>query len=261
MIGQEKLIEKLNSYTLQTLPRTVLLIGDTGSGRHTIINQLAINLNADVVELSEDVTSEDIIFYRQCPITTFYIIDLNKFNEKQQNQFLKFIEEPSASSYIFLIAKSEIGILSTILNRCIKFYLEQYSEEQLRQIANYDNSLVYRVCKTPGQLKNISEQSILYTYNLCYTMISKFSKANISNAISIETKINYKEEYSKIDFDIFFKMLKYVAFKEYILNNSIESFKIYKFTVEYTKNLLNTSLAKENFMINYLISLRDELCA
>ena len=80
-----------------------------------------------------------------CEITLYelhqsiYLIDLNDFTEKQQNQFLKLIEEPSVNVYIALIAESEIGILDTILNRCIKYRLEPYTKAQLQEICLQNN--------------------------------------------------------------------------------------------------------------------------
>ena len=35
-IGQRKLLEKLNKYTRETLPKTLLFLGDEGCGKHTV---------------------------------------------------------------------------------------------------------------------------------------------------------------------------------------------------------------------------------
>ena len=36
IIGQNKLVEKLKSYSFNKMPKTLLFIGDKGSGRHYI---------------------------------------------------------------------------------------------------------------------------------------------------------------------------------------------------------------------------------
>ena len=97
IIGQKKLLNQLNNYTDTTLPKTMLFIGDFGCGKHTIAKHVAQNFNLDYVEINESVSTEDLTDFNYRPVNTLYVIDLTKFSEKQQNQFLKFIEEPSKS--------------------------------------------------------------------------------------------------------------------------------------------------------------------
>ena len=40
MIGQQELVNKFNSYTLETLPHTILLLGDRGCGKHLLVKVL-----------------------------------------------------------------------------------------------------------------------------------------------------------------------------------------------------------------------------
>ena len=44
MIGQINLINKLNKYSIDTFPRTTLLIGDKGSGKHLICDYISKNI-------------------------------------------------------------------------------------------------------------------------------------------------------------------------------------------------------------------------
>ena len=79
----------------------------------------------------------------------------------------------------------------------------------------------------------------------------------MSNAVSISNKVNYKEEYNKYDFRTFFNMLRYCAFEKYMNEQSEISLKIYLFIVNYTRDLQIKTLNKENFMINFLINLKE----
>ena len=54
-IGQRKLLEKLNKYTRETLPKTLLFLGDEGGGKHTVIKMLAEKCALDVIEINEKV--------------------------------------------------------------------------------------------------------------------------------------------------------------------------------------------------------------
>ena len=116
IIGQEKLLSIIDSYyAKQTLPKTLMFIGPSGCGKHTMTKYVAEKFELDLVEIDENVTAEDLENYLFSTLDTMYLINLNKFSEKQQNQFLKFIEEPTKSVFITLIANSEVGVLNTVL--------------------------------------------------------------------------------------------------------------------------------------------------
>ena len=129
IIGQTKLLSKINA--MEYLPKTLMFLGTVGCGKHTIAKYTAEKFGLDFVEIEESVSAQDLEDYTHKTLDTLYLINLNNFTEKQQNQFLKFIEEPSKSVYIILIANSEAGILNTILNRSIKYHLEPYTKEHL----------------------------------------------------------------------------------------------------------------------------------
>lgn len=263
LIGQNKLLEKLNTYSLDTLPKSILFLGPTGSGRKTIIKNLADRLNLELVSISEKITQEKLVEYQQDINKKLYLIDLNDFTEKQQNYFLKLIEEPSLNVYIALIAESEIGILDTILNRCIKYRLEPYTKVQLQEFEWTTNGkvtdLVYAVAKTPGTIINIDVNMVDGLYTLCKNIVDKLIYATVSNTVSISNRINYKEEYDKYDFKMFFNMLQYCAFEKYLNEQSELALKVYLFTSNYIKDLYVKSLNKENFVINFLIELKEAI--
>ena len=95
VIGQEKLVKALEGYTLETAPKTILFLGQSGCGKSWIANAFAKQLDLEVVVVQPDSTAEKLIEYYQCPINKMYLIDLKDIVEKDQNKFLKFIEEPS----------------------------------------------------------------------------------------------------------------------------------------------------------------------
>ena len=57
MIGQELLSNKINQYTLDTFPRSIILLGDTGSGRHTLCNDIADRLKIEKVIIDSPIHS------------------------------------------------------------------------------------------------------------------------------------------------------------------------------------------------------------
>ena len=255
VIGQEKLVKALEGYTLETAPKTILFLGQSGCGKSWIANAFAKQLDLEVVVVQPDSTAEKLIEYYQCPINKMYLIDLKDIVEKDQNKFLKFIEEPSKTMNIILMAESTVGILPTILNRCVKYVFEPYTPEQLKQFdwaVNCSEEIAYEICKTPGQLLELSADNLDQALGLCRAIVSSVNKANYANTLSIVTKINLKDDAKKIDFKLFFDLMTYAAFDDYKKNNNELSFKIYLYTIRQQAKALNINVAKEAFLLNYL---------
>ena len=153
------------------------------------------------------------------------------------------------------MAESTVGILPTILNRCVKYVFEPYTPEQLKQFdwaVNCSEEIAYEICKTPGQLLELSADNLDQALGLCRAIVSSVSKANYANTLSIVTKINLKDDAKKIDFKLFFDLMTYAAFDDYKKNNNELSFKIYLYTIRQQAKALNINVAKEAFLLNYL---------
>lgn len=260
-VGQEKIFNIVNSYKWDSMPHTLLFLGDYGAGKKTMSKYLANKLGFKYRVINSSTTNEDLISYQQSPVKTLYLIDLSEIVlEKEQNKFLKFIEDPFPNVYTVLINTSEIGILPTILNRCTKLRFEQYTIEQLKQIKLFNNELAYRVCTTPGQLNSLNEDKLLDLYNLCDKIINILPQAEYANVISVTTKINYKEDYNKFEFDTFFNTLELVAMDKYLNNKDKIALKVYKYTAKRLQELVqNGRIQKEPFMINFLDGLWKEV--
>ena len=255
-IGQDRLVNIFKQYTLTTLPKTMLFLGEDGCGKHTLARKVADDFNFQLVTIDDKITPEQIVDYMQKPVYTLFLIDLMKFTDKQQNQFLKFIEEPSQYNYIVLTACSTIGILPTILNRCVKFTFDPYTQEQLKVfdwLNPVEDPLVYNICRTPGTIMEVNMKNVRPLYDLCKTIIDAIMIVPYANLMKVATKINYKEDYDKFTFKYFFKMLNFVAFDEYKKTGNDNAFKIYLSTLEAEQDFaLARGINKENYMYSFL---------
>jgi DNA polymerase III delta prime subunit len=257
IIGQEKLLSIIDSYyAKRTLPKTLMFIGPSGCGKHTITKYVAEKFELDLVEIDENVTAEDLENYLFSTLDTMYLINLNKFSEKQQNQFLKFIEEPTKSVFITLIANSEVGVLNTVLNRCTKHYLDFYTKEQIVQITNTAvNDLAFSIFKTPGKLLNLTDASFQAILDLADKVVHKISIAPYPNALVVSTRVNYKDLYNKIDFDLFMDVVEYLALDDYKNTGAKQSLTVFNTTNRFKQYATQANLIKEMLMINYLTTL------
>jgi replication-associated recombination protein RarA len=257
IIGQTKLLSRIATYySMQSLPKTLMFIGPAGCGKHLMAKYVAETFKLDYKEINEDISNTELEDYMHSTIDTLYVINLNNFTEKQQNLWLKFVEEPSKSVYVVLIANSEAGILNTILNRSIKYHLEPYTKEQIEQITNTTvNDLAFKIFQTPGKLLNLTEQSFQDVLNLANTVVHSINRATYPNALVVSIKINYKDLYNKIDFDLFFDAVEYLALEDYINNKTEQSLTVFKTTNQFKQYATQQNLIKEILMINYLTTL------
>lgn len=265
VIGQTALINTLNKFTLATLPKSMLFIGEEGSGKKHIAKWLAEQLSIELVQLDKTISNEQLVDYSQRVIPTLYLIDLTAIDQKQQNIFLKFIEEPSLYSYIILTASSEVQVLPTISNRCIKYYFEKYSINELKEYCNkkgiIKSDVVLEFCKTPGQINIVSENSLEEMRSKAELLLKGISGATYQSVVGFTSRINCEKDLSstKYDFNVFIKVLLNTALNLYLQNNDNKYFNLYSILDKAAKDSDQLLLQKENYMLS-LLSKMWEVC-
>ena len=261
IVGQDKLLARIATYySMQSLPKTLMFIGPNGCGKHLVAKYVAETFKLDYKEINEDVSTTELDDYLYSTLDTLYVINLNNFTEKQQNVFLKAIEEPSKSTYFILLANSEAGVLNTILNRCMKYNFEPYTKEQIEQITNTSvNDIAFKIFQTPGKLLNLTDAGFNEIIDLAGKTVMNIGKAEYANALVIATKINYKDLYNKIDFDLFLDAVEYLALEDYKNTTNPQSFVVFQLTNKFKQYATQLRLIKETLMINYITTLWEAL--
>lgn len=254
MIGQDELVSKLKSYSIQTLPHSILLLGEQGCGKHTLTKELANYFGIDLVDISNNITLDTLIEISDKPIPTMYLIDCSVLTDKHQNILLKCLEEPSMYAYFVLLSVNKAMLLQTVTNRCVSFEFEPYTKEVLAQFVQ-DDANVLNVCTTPGQVLSMHSGDLTNLETLCYTIVTKVGKANYPNTLSIVKKVNLKDEYDKYDINVFFNTLLNVIYETMTTNYSNKLFEMYNLVSNYRKRLRDSRLNKEYFMENFLTTL------
>ena len=259
MIGQKKLLDRIDKYSLDNFPNTSLILGEDGSGKHLIAKYIADRFNVELVDITKIIDNEVIDnIYRSSSIN-FYLIDLDelteKFSDKNQNMILKFIEEPLSNAFILLLAENKYTLLDTIVNRCIIFDLDKYSDEELLNFTS--NRDIIKLVRTPGKIA-LCQDTIADMSILCNKIVNDLGKANFANALTIADKFNYSDEYDKFDVDIFLTFLINTFFNNYKDNNNVKSLKMYLLLADEVKKLKDKRLSKKIFMQHLIIKLWKE---
>ena len=257
IIGQEKICCKINSLTLDEFPRSLMLVGEKGSGKHLIVEYVAKRFNLIVRDITTTLDQETIeeLYTRVEPY--LYIIDANSLSIKDENAILKFIEEPLKNSYVVLLAETDIGLLQTVMNRCQIWYLQNYSKEVLKTFVNNGNEYVLNIAKTPGQVIELCNVPFDDMVQLADKIISKIDMASVANTLTLSNKIQFKEEKDKFDVKIFMNILAHRIVYNAISDPNPKYSKAYFLTMEFQKKLNVKNLDYKCLFERYLIQLRD----
>lgn len=255
MIGQEVLVNKINNLTLDTLPRSLILLGETGSGRHSLFNLINDKLNIPSFDITDSITKENIdeIYLKVEPI--IYLINLDNISVKEENMILKLVEEPLKNAYIIFIAKTRTTILPTILNRCQVWELKPYTKDDLIKITNATPDIV-EFCNTPGQI--IQMQKLGYNINditnLCNKIIDCIGNARFSNTLTLTNKLAFNNEINKWNYDIFIKIFQYVIKNR--IKQGDKLFAVYKVINQLNRDSQIPHINKQQLFENCLFTLR-----
>ena len=209
MIGQTELISKFNTFTWETLPKTIMLVGELGCGKHTFVSMLSLQYSVPIENISAKLTYEKIsdLFLEVFP--KIYIID-GQPTLAEQNSLLKFIEEPPTTAKIIILAETESSFLDTIVGRCQVFKFDRYSDEELLNFSS--NEVLIKQFRTPGKLLQFKQENN-FVFDLCNTILTKINMASIPNILTLSPKFNYGKDPDKFDISIFMGLLKNRCFE------------------------------------------------
>jgi len=260
IVGQDRIINKINSFTTSTLPKTIMIEGEDGSGKHLITNYIAQHINREVIDISDRLNLDTITEITLSPLPYIYLIDCSNITTREQNIILKFIEEPSLLSNIVLLSTNSSSLLSTITNRCYQLRLEVYDKETLKMfLPEGVNEDILNYVSTPGQFITLNNNEVESIMKLADTMIDKIDSASIANTFTIASKFNLdKKSEDKFNFPLLLRILNKKLFdkiKELGYNKHIKAYEI----VNDTLGKLNTNCDKQRLFDKFLLDFKFAL--
>lgn len=258
LIGQDKIINFIKSNTISTIPRTIMLEGEFGSGKHSLCNIIADMYSLELEDISNDLTFEKIEQITLTVSPKIYVINSSNITVKNENAILKFLEEPLKNAIIIVLTENKYSLLDTIRNRCYVLTLEKYSKDILKQfITNEkDEELFLKICNTPGDIISLQENSLRDMLDLCNKIFTSINRATYANTLSLSNRMAFKDEKDKFNFILFFKLLNIVAY-ERVIQNTVNCIAEYQLTSEYLNRLSIRNIDKKMLFENYLLKLKQ----
>lgn len=246
---QEHIINEIDR--MNSLPHSILLVGDYGAGHINVCNYIANKFNLDIYNMTDFISLEYINEINQSMTRTLYYVNMSDIDVRCQNILLKIFEEPNEYTYIVLNCETEESVLDTIKSRSYILKFNKFTREQLESYiySNDTKELVLSICSTPGQIEIANNTDMNALYTLCNKIINSISVANFQNTLSISDKINFSDEYSKFDLRLFLKMLKYVILMNDV-NNKLQLYGKVNSISKYIYSMNDKKRVFENLLIN-----------
>ena len=256
---QKKLYDRVDTQTLDTLPRTLLLLGEYGCGKRTLVKYICDKFTLHSEDISDKLTLEYIEEINQRVHPTLYTIDCSKLTVKNENVILKFLEEPLKNSFIILMAENRYSIIQTVLNRCQVWEFEGYPQEYLDSlIASYgftDKELIAEVANTPGKIEEYKTYPLVDMVALATKVFNSMQVANFANVLTIGRFIAFKNEKDKYDFNLFSSILLAVS-KRLVVSGVSNSYGVYELTSKLNNDKYIFNVDKKSLFEKYLIELK-----
>lgn len=254
--GQEKICNLIDNSTLDSFPRSLMLVGPSGGGKHLICDYISKKFKLTMIDITDNLDLETIqtIYERVEPY--LYIIQANNITVKEENTILKFLEEPLKNSFIVLLAETDMGILPTILNRCQIWHLQNYKKDFLKTFLKTEDEFVLEIAQTPGQVKLLSDDSFVEMVALADKIISKIASASVANTLTLSNKIAFKDERGKFPIKIFVDILLTRITSCWKESDDLRYVSAYTLTSELKKNLQIKNYDAKSLFEKYLIDLR-----
>lgn len=254
LINMESVIKFIDNIPAEDFPKSIILFGETGSGRRTVCKYIAEKLGNELREAKDLNDIYDVV------TPTLFVIDYNKLKDGGIQSLLKAVEEPPQMCRIAIISESENTTIATIKNRCIPITIPKYSVSDLLHFTN--SEVVAKFCRTPGMAMSVTEDNINEIKNLCDLIITKMCVASLSNALTLTEKFDTNnDDVSKINIPLLCSIMPDVA--EGYYKNRVLTFTQLRVimieTEELRQDIQNPSYNKKQLVDGYIVALKEIL--
>lgn len=252
-----------------TFPSFSIISGVKGSGKHSLCRYIADKLNLEIIYFQP--TAEDIdnfinIAYNQNREVLYVLEDMDTANYLVKYSILKITEEPVRYSKVILLCSTKDQLLNTILSRGVLFEIPPYTKNELKEYAVEKNlpleniEQCLEICSYPGELEIALKSDLTAILKLTNNILENISRASLSNALSINTKLKTKDNKEGYDLNLFLNCMKYsilnsVTLKKIDIDKSISILNILSNiqSVRYFKGMNEKYLIDEFILRTWLI--------
>lgn len=213
MIGQKRLKRYIKALLEEgTFPRFAILVGQTGSGKKTLLKEFfpdAIYLEDSKIDSVRRLI--DMAYKLNDKI--FVLPDADSMSNGAKNALLKVVEECPNNNRFIMTLEDEVNTLVTIRSRAQIFYMDMYFPKDIKEYASTiditdekELEVVEDVCETPGDVNTLKSSGIKDFYDYTNLVLDNIADVSLANALKIPNKIAVKADDAGFDLKLFLRM-------------------------------------------------------
>jgi len=267
MIGQERLLTKIDRMIEIGFPRFSIICGEAGSGKKTIAKIIAKKLEAHLIisEIKVDNIREIIdLAYKQSEPTLYLIPDTDKMSNAAKNALLKVTEEPPRKAYFIMTLNDINNTLETLKSRGTVLNIDLYTPNEILdyakakqyELTKEEQDIVSNLCTVPGEVDLLMRYNILEFYDFVEKVIDNIGTVNGANAFKIGLKLNYKDNDGGWDISLFLRAIMFVC-RDRMIEEPLPQYKeSIRITSKYLSQLNITGINKSSTIDMWILEMR-----
>ena len=247
MIGQRNLRERIdNMIQNECFPRFMIITGEPGSGKKTLVNYITSQLGDATCKLEDnkiaDVREMIKQSYDNAYTISFVLADADDMSSAAQNALLKIVEEPPKNTYYIMTLQDINNTLPTIKSRAYVLRMQPYTKgqitEYLYQMYEEENELYADICTTPGEVNALHSIGIDKFVDFVEKVVDNLGTVSTGNLLKVgqSIKLTSSENDTGYDLNLFLNTFMWQCFQ-------------YRNDTMYLQMLINTSHRMQKLQI------------
>ena len=268
VIGQTNLLNTINAYNLESCPRFLLVVGDSGCGKHVIADYISDHLNIITVDTTNAVADVRNIVteaYIQTEPTLYRFFDIDNMSVQAKNSILKITEEPPRLSYFCMTACNKDNVLPTILSRATVLTIEPYTYSDILEfidvfglkLSENNKKILSEIVTNPQHLNLISQYGFKSFLDYCYKIADNISEYDGPEAFKLFNKVTDKT--NPYDTILVLNTLSHIFFEKYLGSGNIGYKNCISLISKYKGQLNISSVNKSYLLDSLLLDIRQEI--
>jgi len=267
MIGQERLLTRIDKMIEAGFPRFTIICGNKQSGRKTIARRIVKALDAHLINSNikvDDVREIIDLAYKQTEPIVYLLADADKMSPAAKNALLKVTEEPPRKAYFIMTLKDINNTLGTLKSRGTILNIDPYTPKEILDYAEFkqyelskeEQDIVSNLCAVPGEVDLLMRYNILEFYDFVKTVIDNIGTVNGANAFKIGLKLNYKDNDRGWDISLFLRAIMFVC-RDRMIEEPLPQYKeSIRVTSKYLSQLSITGINKPSTIDMWILEMR-----
>lgn len=272
MIGQKNLLDTFEDLIERNaFPRFLILEGERGSGKRTLINSILPLFNSNYY-VCEDVKVDTIREIINVAYTwtggVFVIPDCDNMSMAGQNALLKVVEEPPKDTNFIITVEDRNNLLPTIRSRGMIYMMEMYTPQEILQysrdkfdIDESEEEIIKTLCLVPEEVDIIYDYGITEFTNYVRLVVKNIGAVSGANSFKIASKVSLKDGSDGYDLKMFWKSFINIAVElfseERDIDQSINYLKYASMTGSYLQKLRHKGINKQMLFDTWILDIRE----